>query len=509
MTVTNPTITIVQGTATGVEVDALVVAVQATGDSDQPIRLVFGADGVQTALGGSLLDSLRTLGAKGKKEEVTVLPSGGAITAPLVVAMGLGEGTPSPETVRRAAAVVLRRLDGQVESVAFAVGDDEDDEAVALAEGCLLGAYRFDRYRSSAKQDADSDGRRRLTSVSLVRPGAVSATVTEAIEQATVVSRAVNLARDWVNMPPADLYPESFADQAVAEANRVGAQATVLSPERLKADGYGGLVGVGQGSERGPRLVEFAYRPADPVATLAFVGKGITFDSGGLSLKPNDGMKTMKSDMGGAAAVLAAASAIAELKLPIAVTAWAALAENMPSGGAQRPSDVLTIYGGKTVEVLNTDAEGRLVLADGIVRASEDGPDVIIDVATLTGAALIALGDRVYGVMGDEETRSAVIQAAERAGEDAWPLPIPEGSREQLDSKVADLANVSSSRYAGALRAGAFLQEFVADGIGWAHLDIAGPAFNEGGAWGYTPSGGTGVAVRSLVEFARARAERS
>jgi leucyl aminopeptidase len=231
---------------------------------------------------------------------------------------------------------------------------------------------------------------------------------------------------------------------------------------------------------------------------VALVGKGITFDSGGLSIKPAKGMETMKSDMAGAAAVLHTVLAAAALKLPVSVTGYLCLAENMPSGTAQRPSDVITQKGGTTVEVLNTDAEGRLVLADGLVAACEDKPDVVLDIATLTGAQVVALGARVSGVMGTEDVRAAVVAAAGEAGEQFWPMPLPEELRAGLTSQVADLANVSSDRNGGMLTAGIFLREFVGS-TPWAHLDIAGPAFNEGAAWGYTPKGGTGVGVRTML----------
>jgi leucyl aminopeptidase len=232
------------------------------------------------------------------------------------------------------------------------------------------------------------------------------------------------------------------------------------------------------------------------------VGKGVTFDSGGLSLKPADAMITMKCDMGGAAAVVAATRAIARLKLPIAVTTWAPMVENMPSGTAQRPSDVLKMYSGKTVEVLNTDAEGRLILADALARACEDSPDLLVDVATLTGAVVIALGHRTSAIMAnDDELRAHVHGAAGRAGENMWPMPLPEELRAGLKSAVADIANVGE-RFGGALSAGIFLKEFVADGVKWVHLDIAGTAFNESEPHGYTPKGGTGAAVRTLVQLA-------
>ncbi len=236
---------------------------------------------------------------------------------------------------------------------------------------------------------------------------------------------------------------------------------------------------------------------------MVFVGKGITFDSGGLSLKPPKAMETMKCDMSGAAAVLAALQAIAALRPAVNVVGYLSLAENMPGGQAQRPSDVITIYGGTTVEVLNTDAEGRLVLADAMARSAQDSPSLLIDVATLTGAQLVALGKRVAGVMAnDDATRDGVVKAADKAGESMWPMPLPEELRRGLDSKVADLANVAAERDGGMLVAGLFLREFVPDGVKWAHLDIAGPAFNTGEAYGYTPKGGTGSAVRTLVQIA-------
>jgi len=260
---------------------------------------------------------------------------------------------------------------------------------------------------------------------------------------------------------------------------------------------------VGQGSVHPPRLVRLSYAPPGAAKTVVFVGKGITFDSGGLSLKPPKSMESMKSDMGGAAAVLAALQAIAALGPEVNVVGYLPLAENMPGGGAQRPSDVITIYGGKTVEVLNTDAEGRLVLADALSRALGDDPDLVIDVATLTGAQLVALGPRIAGVMAnDDAVRDGVVDAARRAGEGAWPMPLPEELRKGLDSAVADIANVAAERSGGMLVAGLFLKEFIPNGISWAHLDIAGPSFHEGEPYGYTPKGGTGAAVRTLVQIA-------
>ncbi len=311
-------------------------------------------------------------------------------------------------------------------------------------------------------------------------------------------------AREWVNIPPNLLYPESFADEVRTWLSGSKVSVEVLDDKALGRGGYGGILAVGGGSSRPPRLVRLSYSPRGAKSHLALVGKGITFDSGGLNLKPGDGMYTMKCDMAGAAAVFAAVQAIAALGLKVKVTAYGALAENLPSDTAYRPSDVLTMYGGKTVENGNTDAEGRLVMADALVRASEDRPDLLVDVATLTGACVVALGDRTAGLMAtDDETADRVLDAAESAGEDFWQLPIAKETRGRLDSKVADLRSTAGDRPGGAMVAAAFLREFVGDGIPWAHLDIAGPAWFDGSPYGYVGGGGTGMGVRTLVALAR------
>jgi leucyl aminopeptidase len=278
----------------------------------------------------------------------------------------------------------------------------------------------------------------------------------------------------------------------------------VLDEKRLAELGCGGLLGVGVGSSAPPRLVELTYSPRGATRHLALVGKGITFDSGGLTIKPAATMHEMKSDMAGAAAVIQATFAIASLGLPLKVTAYTAMAENMLSGSSVRPGDVLTMYGGTTVEVLNTDAEGRLVLADALVRATEQRPDVIVDVATLTGHMVVALGDQVAGVMGDQAIVDQVLAASASAGEHSWPMPIPEHMGERIrSSKIADLSQHDWIRWGGGLFAAAFLREFT-DGIPWAHVDIAGPSFNSAGPSGHITSGGTGYGVTTLVELARA-----
>ena len=342
--------------------------------------------------------------------------------------------------------------------------------------------------------------------------GAASDVDTDAlVARANAVAEAASLVKDLVNMPPLDLYPETFAERAIAAASDLPVTVTVWDEEKLAADGFGGILGVGQGSTRPPRLVKVTYAPEGAARHLALVGKGITFDSGGLSLKPATGMVGMKYDMTGAATVLAVALAAARLALPVRVTAWLCLAENMPSGSAIRPNDVLRIRGGRTVEVLNTDAEGRLVLADGLVAASEEQPDAIVDVATLTGAAMVALGTRYAAVMGSDALVDEVLTAAKETGELLWPMPLPGELRATINSDVADIANANPGNTAGgALLAGVFLQEFVgrtgeeddAPRIPWAHLDIAGPAKSPAAPYGFTGKGPSAVSVRALIRLA-------
>jgi leucyl aminopeptidase len=314
------------------------------------------------------------------------------------------------------------------------------------------------------------------------------------------MAHSINFARDLINTSPLHMPPAQVAAAAKKVLTGTKVKVQILDEKALTSGGYGGIMGVGQGSTRPPRLIRMEYKPANAKKHVALLGKGITFDTGGISLKPPASMHEMKADMSGAAAVIASIRVIHDLGLPIAVTAYAACAENMPGGGAQRPGDVLTTYGGRTIEVLNTDAEGRLVLADVLVRAAEDDPDVVLDIATLTGSAVIALGHRTAGVMGDDAVRDAVKAAADRAGEEFWPMPMPEELRATLDSLVADIANIGQ-REGGMLSAGLFLKEFVADGLPWAHLDIAGPAYNSQSAHGYTHKGGVGFGIRTMVAF--------
>jgi leucyl aminopeptidase len=473
------------------QADAIVVGVirGAGGPSLAP-----GAEDVDSALGGKLTETLATLGATGDAEEVTTIASGGQLQAPLIAAVGLGlkDGAPplDSELLRRAAGAAVRALVARKQQrIALALPARDAAEAEAVALGALLGGYTFTRY-TAVRPD---------TELTLLSNGAAAASAS----RAQVLASAVSLVRDLVNTGPSDLYPAAFAAEAERIAAQAGLAAEVLEEKALAEGGYGGITGVGQGSVHPPRLVRLSYSHPGATRTLVLAGKGITFDSGGLSLKPPKSMEWMKSDMAGAAAVLAAMTAIAALGAPVNVVGYLPLAENMPSGTAQRPSDVITIYGGKTVEVLNTDAEGRLVLADALARSAGDSPHLLVDIATLTGAQLVALGPRIAGIMANsDEVRSGIADAAERAGEAAWPMPLPEELRKGLDSPVAHIANVTADRNGGMLVGGLFLREFVPEGVRWAHLDIAGPAYHTGEAYGYTPKGGTGAAVRTLVQIA-------
>jgi leucyl aminopeptidase len=496
------TVTLSNAKAASLKVDALVIGVI---KGPNGVVLAPGADDVDKAFKGRLAATIGALGGSGKKNEITKVSSLGATSAAVVVAVGLGatpdggkNATPyDDETIRRAVGTAVRSLAG-TKRVGLALPTVSDHAAVAAAEGALFGAYAYRAYRVASKPDHKDP----VDSVVVVTSAARDRSAKKGLERAHTLAQAVHFTRDLVNAPPSDLPPAVFADEASAAAKAAGLTVEVLDEKALKKGGFGGILGVGQGSSRPPRLVKITYRAGRGKPHLALVGKGITFDSGGLSLKPPVAMEWMKSDMGGAAAIIAATIAIARLGLDVNVTAWAPMAENMPSGTAQRPSDVLRMYGGKTVEVLNTDAEGRLVLADAIVRASEDKPDLIVDVATLTGAQLVALGSRTSAIMSnDDAVRTTIFDAASKAGEQMWPMPLPDDLQASMDSPVADIANIGD-KYGGMLVAGLFLRYFVPDGQRWAHVDIAGPSFNEAKPHGYTPKGGTGAAVRTLVQLA-------
>jgi leucyl aminopeptidase len=467
---------------------AVLIVPVVTGDDDSAV--VVSNPFLDAEAVGEIEVALKALGAKGSSEQVTrvVAPS---LPVSSVLTIGLGQPADefSSDVVRRAAGVAARSLSG-TETVITTLSELDLE---ATIEGLILGAYRFVDFRS-AKTAPKEPGLAAITALSTAK--GAKATAARAVNIATAVATA----RDLVNTPPSHLFPDEFAKRARALGEAVGLEVEVLDDKALAKAGYGGVIGVGKGSSRPPRLVRLTHNggKSKKAKKVALIGKGITFDTGGISIKPAANMHQMTSDMGGAAAVIAAVVLAAQQELPIDVVATVPMAENMPSATAQRPGDVLTQYGGITVEVLNTDAEGRLILADAIARACEDDPDYLIETSTLTGAQTVALGARTPGVMGSDEFRDRVAAVSQSVGENAWPMPLPEELKDDLKSTVADLANVSGSRYAGMLVAGVYLREFVADGVQWAHIDVAGPSYNTGGPWGYTGKGGTGVPTRTM-----------
>jgi len=475
--------------------DALVIAVMPQGSG-----IELAAHGLPDAVITAISGALTALGAKGKPGEVTRIPSVPGVKASVVIAVGVGDlrAELNAESLRRSVGTAVRSATG-MRKVAI-VAAPQDDLLAAAAMGARLAAYDFTAFKGKGKAKAGSAP---VTSIVLLVPGPATAAQKRIIADTDVIGDAVCLARDLVNTPPNALPPAALALAAKQAVADLPVKVTIWDERALARHGCGGILGVGQGSANPPRLARLDYAPAGAKRHLAIVGKGITFDTGGISIKPAAGMDEMKGDMAGAAAVIAAVQAIARLGLKVKVTGLVPTAENMPSGTAQRPGDVITMFDGTTVEVLNTDAEGRLILADALGIAVQEKPALIIDAATLTGAQRVALGNRTAGVMAnDDAARAQVCAAAEQAGETMWPMPLPEELRASLDSPTADIANIGD-RMGGMLSAGVFLKEFIPDGQPWVHLDIAGPAFNDKSPYGYTPKGGTGAAVRTFVQVAR------
>jgi leucyl aminopeptidase len=473
----------------------LIVPVVSSGEDDKPGAAVIAAEPFLPSDAVAEIEAgLRALNATGAVDQVNrlVVPS-----LPVASVLAIGLGKPRDEwpadVIRRAAGSAARAL-GSAETAVTTLATLDLEAAV---EGLVLGSYRFTEFRTSKTAPKDS-GLQKITVLSTAKDAKTQAA------HAAAVATAVATARDFVNTPPSHLFPAEFAKRATALGESVGLEVEVLDDKALQKQGYGGVIGVGKGSSRLPRLVRLTHhgsklaKKPKQAKKVALIGKGITFDTGGISIKPAASMHYMTSDMGGAAAVIATVALAAQRELPIDVIATVPMAENMPSSTAQRPGDVLTQYGGITVEVLNTDAEGRLILADAIARACEDHPDYLIETSTLTGAQTVALGARTPGVMGSDEFRDRVAAISQQVGENGWPMPLPDELKDDLKSTVADLANVSGQRFAGMLVAGVFLREFVADGVNWAHIDVAGPAYNTGSPWGYTPKGGTGVPTRTM-----------
>ncbi len=439
---------------------------------------------------GPRLDSLtRLMDARdftGKPGQTLFVETPDGPTAEALL-VGLGDDV-DIESVRRAAAISARAAKGYA-SVATVVHQVDIDGATgAVVMGTLLGAYTFDEYKSDPKPS-------KIASLTLVG----DADANGEIATATAVAHGVILARDLVNRPAGDKPPTALAD--VASGLSTDVDVKVYDEGEIIEAGFGGLIAVNLGADRPPRMVVMRYSPEGADKTVAFVGKGIVFDSGGLSIKPAAGMETMKTDMAGAAAVFGAVKAIAELGLKVNVVAITPLTENLTGGSAQKPGDVMRAYNGKTIEVLNTDAEGRLVLADGLALAAEGEPDLIVDIATLTGACKVALGPSIGGLFASDDEAAAIVGgAAHAAGEKMWRMPLEAEYKSFIESDIADMKN-TAGRWGGAITAGLILSEFVGD-TPWVHLDVAGPARADKNEH-YISKGGTGFGVRTLVEVAR------
>ena len=453
-----------------------------------------GVDGFD----GAVLD---TAGFKGNADQVHLQPVDGGFAG----LVGIGPASEvTATTVRRAGAALARACSRHARAaVRLSAASAIDDAAArqALAEGVILGGYRYTVYKSAESDGSNGgNGTPKLARVDVV--GSTSTAAKDALARGSTIAAGVCVARDLSNEPGGSLTAPAFARKAAAVARKAGLKSKVWNEAEIKKERLGGLLGVNRGSSQPPRFVELTYEPeGGSAATLAYVGKGITFDAGGLSIKTAQGMMAMKMDMCGAAAIIGAMSVLPSVGAPVRVKGYLPMTDNMLGGDATRPGDVLTIRNGKTIEVLNTDAEGRLILADALSLACEDGPDAIVDLATLTGACMVALGPSIAGLMGNDEPLIDEIRAAaDRAGERVWPLPLPADYAKQFESSVADMKNIGGT-HGGALTAGLILQQFVADGIRWAHLDIAGPARAESDD-GEISKGGTGFGVRTLVELA-------
>jgi leucyl aminopeptidase len=458
-----------------------------------------GADAVVVPVFGDRLDAapegrfLAATGFTGRAGDARLLPGAGGGPATVVVGLGPSAGFDAAALRRAAAGAARAARRHATVAVTMPAGVDLPADAVrVVVEASLLGLYRFTAYKSAVEPDA-------LEQLVVVWP---AGSADGAVGRAGIVAEAVRLARDLGNEPGGSLTPTAFAHRASAVAAGAGLACEVWDLDRITAEGLGGLLGVNRGSDEPPRLVRLAHEPLDPTGTVALVGKGVTFDSGGLTLKPNSMMVDMKIDMAGAGAVLGAMAALPALGCRARVVGWLPLTDNMSGGDATRLGDVLRTRSGTTVEVRNADAEGRLILADAIALAAEEEPDAVVDVATLTDAVPMAVGRRYAGLAGNDDGWVAEVRAAaERAGELVWTMPLDGVDRRMLDSKVADLVNATGNRYGQSAVAALFLREFVPAGIAWAHLDVNGPAFcdEDDGDW---TAGATGFGVRTLIELA-------
>lgn len=472
---------------------------------NQPL-VVFAFENDSASLGSvqrkDLVQDAAVLGFKGKENSAVLVSPKGGSPAKLVIVAGLGSKKNfEPEVLRRAAALAVKKASASSQkAVSFALPgavNGAAKEAQAIVEGALLANYKFDKYLSDKKDSG-------VAQVALVVSKKDEAEAKRGAKIGQIYADAVNLTRDLVNEPPSIMTPAEFvkcAEWIAKEAKGSGITIKVFDKKKMEDMGMGALLGVNRGSAEPPALVHMHYKPAGARKKIALVGKGITFDSGGLSLKPAESMETMKMDMAGASSILAVFRALPHLKPAVEIHGIMALTENMPGGKAYKPGDVLKAMNGKTIEVLNTDAEGRIILADALSYAVKQNPDCIIDLATLTGACIIGLGSLVAGIMGNDEKLLKDLQfAGQFSGERLWPLPLLKDYRDGLRSPIADLKNISSiRREGGSIIGGLFLQEFV-DGKPWAHLDIAGPAWTDR-ELPYCKHGGTGFPVRTLLNY--------
>ncbi len=492
-------IEVISADITALQADAVVV------NLFEGVKTPGGATAaMDRALDGAITRLIEHGEIKGKLGEITIIHSLGKIPARIVAVVGLGKQAEfSLDKLRNISGEFcrhLRKLNCQrVATIVHGAGAGGFEPTAAsqvIAEGSLLGLYRFRKYTTKESEDKE------IEELLLVERD------TEKLEQlrlgcqrGRILAEATNLARDWINEPANYMTPTELAKRAQELASVYNLDITIFEREQMEAEGMGALLGVARGSQQPPKLIVLSYRgDKDSTTSIGFLGKGITFDSGGISIKPSEGMGEMKGDMAGAAAVIAAMAAIAQLKPKVNVTAIAPATENMPSGNAFKPGDILKAANGKTIEIETTDAEGRLILADALSYAVKLKLSPLIDIATLTGACRVALGNICSGLFGNsKELIERVLEAASDAGERLWQMPMYEEYKEQNKSDVADIKN-SGGRWAGAITAAQFLAEFVGN-TPWVHIDIAGTSFREKES-GYQPKGATGVGVRTLVNFA-------
>jgi leucyl aminopeptidase len=496
---------IITGDISSVEADAIVVNLFE--GAERP----GGATGaVDKALDGAIAKLIEQGEIKGKLNEISIIHSLGRIPARIVAVAGLGKQSEfTPDKIRGLAAEFcrsLRRLNCQriatIVHGAGVGGIEPEAASQAITEGSLLGLYRFQKHMTKEPENQDIE-----ELLIVERDTAKLPALEQGCKKGRVIAEATNLARDLINEPANYMTPSDMAKMAEELVKTHGLGLTILDREQMEKEGMGALLGVAQGSRQPPKLIVLSYKGGKTSSdTLGFVGKGITFDSGGISIKPSEGMTEMKGDMAGAAAAMAALGAIAQLKPKVNVTAVVPATENLPGGNALKPGDILKAVNGKTIEVVNTDAEGRLVLADALSYAVKQGLSPLVDLATLTGACRVALGDIYSGIFGNsQELLEKVVKAGADAGERLWQMPMHEEYKEQNKSDVADIKN-SGGRWAGAITAAQFLAEFVGD-TPWVHIDIAGTSFRDK-EHGYLVKGATGVGVRTLINLALALARQ-